>query len=363
MSSRRIRSRLRQAGIRFIGPDPEVIELLKDKTSARDLAVREVPVVPGSDGPVETRRARTRGRARTPGDRRGRHGGGGRGMRVVRTRDSRALIDGAARRRRPSATRSRGAIHRPPTASRCAPRRPHGRGDASVRTTAPYSVATRRWWRWPRAAPRRRPREPHPDAVKLAKARATRTPGPPSFRTRRGSTTSSRSTRASGAHGDRDLPGWTSCRRRSRSPAARLAKPGCRPSPSTCGASPSSAASRTETASARHRSRGVPLRRRHGHPPRRGSGCRRPGVAALRLAAREGDGAPPHLRHRQGAPRARRVPHPRGEDQHPLLQKVLTHPTFLSGDARTNFIDTSPSSSSSRAVATGPSRPCGSWGA
>lgn len=79
-----------EAGIRFIGPDPDVIELLGDKTSARDLAVREgVPVVPGSDGPVDDLAALesfvdTHG---LPVIIKAAHGGGGRGMRVVRTRE------------------------------------------------------------------------------------------------------------------------------------------------------------------------------------------------------------------------------------------------------------------------------------
>ncbi|KAL1712306.1 carbamoyl-phosphate synthase L chain, ATP binding domain-containing protein [Schizophyllum commune] len=79
--------KVEQAGIAFVGPSPEVIDGLGDKTKARTLAMRcGVPVVPGTPGPVDSY---------TDGDAfikeygfpviiKAAMGGGGRGMRVVR---------------------------------------------------------------------------------------------------------------------------------------------------------------------------------------------------------------------------------------------------------------------------------------
>ncbi|KAJ7208469.1 pyruvate carboxylase [Mycena rebaudengoi] len=79
--------KVEQAGIAFIGPSPEVIDGLGDKTKARALAMKVgVPVVPGTPGAVA---------AYTDGDAfikeygfpviiKAAMGGGGRGMRVVR---------------------------------------------------------------------------------------------------------------------------------------------------------------------------------------------------------------------------------------------------------------------------------------
>lgn len=76
-----------KAGLVFVGPTPETIEALGDKVSARKLAMKcEVPVVPGTPGPVETFEE-----VKTFTDEYGfpiiikaAFGGGGRGMRVVR---------------------------------------------------------------------------------------------------------------------------------------------------------------------------------------------------------------------------------------------------------------------------------------
>jgi len=79
--------KVEQAGLAFVGPSPEVIDALGDKTKARDIAIKiGVPVVPGTPGPVD---------AYTDADAfikeygfpviiKAAMGGGGRGMRVVR---------------------------------------------------------------------------------------------------------------------------------------------------------------------------------------------------------------------------------------------------------------------------------------
>jgi acetyl-CoA carboxylase biotin carboxylase subunit len=74
--------------IRFIGPDPQVIRLMGDKARARRVMRKAgVPILPGSDGPIETedkalKIARDIG---YPIIIKATAGGGGRGMRVVRS--------------------------------------------------------------------------------------------------------------------------------------------------------------------------------------------------------------------------------------------------------------------------------------
>jgi acetyl-CoA carboxylase biotin carboxylase subunit len=75
-----------QVGVTFIGPRPEVIELMGNKARARE-AMRKagVPIIPGSDGPVE-HLAEARDIARKIGYPllvKAVAGGGGRGMRIV----------------------------------------------------------------------------------------------------------------------------------------------------------------------------------------------------------------------------------------------------------------------------------------
>ncbi|HHH10798.1 MAG TPA: pyruvate carboxylase, partial [Sorangium sp.] len=75
------------AAIAFVGPPPEVLRTLGDKTAARALAqAHQVPVVPGSEGPVPTLDAALAfaEQAGFPLIIKAAHGGGGRGMRVVR---------------------------------------------------------------------------------------------------------------------------------------------------------------------------------------------------------------------------------------------------------------------------------------
>ena len=80
---------LREAGLVFIGPPPEAIEAMGDKTRARELmAEAGVPVIPGSDaigGAEEGKRAADG--IGLPVILKAAAGGGGKGMRVVRERD------------------------------------------------------------------------------------------------------------------------------------------------------------------------------------------------------------------------------------------------------------------------------------
>ncbi|KAF8074765.1 pyruvate carboxylase [Lyophyllum atratum] len=79
--------KVEQAGIAFVGPTPEVIDGLGDKTKARTLAMKVgVPVVPGTPGPVDsyTDGASFIEEYGFPVIIKAAMGGGGRGMRVVR---------------------------------------------------------------------------------------------------------------------------------------------------------------------------------------------------------------------------------------------------------------------------------------
>ncbi|MEQ1841223.1 MAG: biotin carboxylase N-terminal domain-containing protein, partial [Verrucomicrobiales bacterium] len=78
----------REAGLKFIGPDPEMLDAMGDKVSARALAKKvNVPTLPGTEEPVSDR-AEALKIARTIGFPliiKAAFGGGGRGMRVVHT--------------------------------------------------------------------------------------------------------------------------------------------------------------------------------------------------------------------------------------------------------------------------------------
>ncbi|HVO38763.1 MAG TPA: acetyl-CoA carboxylase biotin carboxylase subunit [Spirochaetia bacterium] len=86
---------VKDAGLIFIGPDPEVIELLGDKIRAKHSAREQgIPVIPGSEGSVSNA-----GEALASAKKLGfpvivkaAAGGGGKGMRIVRTGDELAAV-------------------------------------------------------------------------------------------------------------------------------------------------------------------------------------------------------------------------------------------------------------------------------
>ncbi|XP_034654961.1 pyruvate carboxylase, mitochondrial isoform X1 [Drosophila subobscura] len=75
------------AGLRFIGPTPKVVQNMGDKVAARVAAIEAgVPIVPGTDGPVTTKDEALEfcKKHGLPVIFKAAYGGGGRGMRVVR---------------------------------------------------------------------------------------------------------------------------------------------------------------------------------------------------------------------------------------------------------------------------------------
>lgn len=82
--------RCQEEGIKFIGPSPELIEKFGDKVEARKMAIEAgIPVIPGTPEPIETLQeallfAKEHG---YPIIIKGVSGGGGRGMRIVRSQD------------------------------------------------------------------------------------------------------------------------------------------------------------------------------------------------------------------------------------------------------------------------------------
>ncbi|XP_069500890.1 pyruvate carboxylase, mitochondrial [Ambystoma mexicanum] len=76
------------AGVRFIGPTPEVVRKMGDKLEARAIAIEAgVPVVPGTDAPITsiTEAQEFSNKYGFPIIFKAAYGGGGRGMRVVRS--------------------------------------------------------------------------------------------------------------------------------------------------------------------------------------------------------------------------------------------------------------------------------------
>jgi pyruvate carboxylase len=88
-----------KAGITFVGPRPELLEMMGDKTAARALAKKiNVPVLPGTEDPITDREAalKTAKEIGFPLIIKAAFGGGGRGMRVVqKAADLAALLDEA----------------------------------------------------------------------------------------------------------------------------------------------------------------------------------------------------------------------------------------------------------------------------
>lgn len=81
----------KSVGLKFIGPESEVIESMGNKAKARDTMVKAgVPVVPGSDGILEGTLEESKALAKKIGYPvllKASAGGGGKGMRVVRSED------------------------------------------------------------------------------------------------------------------------------------------------------------------------------------------------------------------------------------------------------------------------------------
>ena len=86
---------VRDAGLIFIGPDAEVIELLGDKIRAKKSArEQDIPVIPGSEGSVSSPEQAQASAKKLgyPVIVKAAAGGGGKGMRVVRTADELSAV-------------------------------------------------------------------------------------------------------------------------------------------------------------------------------------------------------------------------------------------------------------------------------
>ncbi len=80
----------RECGLTFIGPEPEHIQLMGNKSKARETMIqKKIPVVPGSDGPIndEAHLASLAEEIGFPVILKASSGGGGKGMRIVRSRE------------------------------------------------------------------------------------------------------------------------------------------------------------------------------------------------------------------------------------------------------------------------------------
>jgi acetyl-CoA carboxylase, biotin carboxylase subunit len=87
------------AGLQFVGPKPEHIELMGDKAAARAAAASAgVPVVPGSEGAVADVEAAVAAASQYPVAVKAAAGGGGRGIRIARDEDELRKAFGSAAR-------------------------------------------------------------------------------------------------------------------------------------------------------------------------------------------------------------------------------------------------------------------------
>ncbi len=147
--------------IKFIGPDPQVIRLMGDKARARRVMKKAgVPVLPGSDGPIESedkalKIAREIG---YPVIVKATAGGGGRGMRVVRAPGNwRMRSRRRSRRPKPRSasgtSTSRSTSTRRGTSSSRSSAIPRGPSSTSANASAPFSGGTR-------SSSKSRPRRP-----------------------------------------------------------------------------------------------------------------------------------------------------------------------------------------------------------
>jgi pyruvate carboxylase len=130
-----------RAGIAFIGPSAELLELLGDKRAARQLAQRAgIPTVPGTEDPITDPRQAERIARRIgfPLIVKAAFGGGGRGMRVVRSAAefSERLAE-ARREAGPATSRCRSWAIAPATCC------------TSMSAIAPCSGGIKRWSKWP----------------------------------------------------------------------------------------------------------------------------------------------------------------------------------------------------------------------
>ena len=119
----------RDAGIKFIGPTPESMEMMGSKTSARQhMKKAGVPFVPGSEHGMEyDGTERMAAQVGYPVMLKAAAGGGGKGMRLVqRPEDLRSAFENCAQRVATCLRRQRG-VHRE------SHRQPPARGDADLR--------------------------------------------------------------------------------------------------------------------------------------------------------------------------------------------------------------------------------------